>query len=938
MKIMTGEVKPFEINEAMIDRAQFETLATALGSFDKAENKENGVGLVKFANGTQVLFVKDNETGIRAAYAITEKEVKARLVTGVEVTDGKIVLTRDGKQGAKSEITGDEVVVAKKVADEKKAALDKANGELAALNEDLEGIKGIQTTVEELSVRLDGALNVQADAKKAHEDAAAKLVEAAAAEKAAAEALEAANAALAAAQKAEGDARENYNAAVEAHIPAGEAQKAWEGARKDLRTATAEQYNANKAHEAAQKVLEAAQKVEGSTKGALDKADEDLKAVEGEVKALIAQNKYAKEFFELATIEEREGYFAKLIETREGEIATATTVRDEAAKVYGQTFVGAINGVVKQPKFKALKYALTGRGFVHGIYEVAVDGKKCDKGLLVVAPADNIVWQRGKLGDTTNNTVKTYFIPNVTKDEMEVALLTVESAEELFELGARAVKPRGGIQITPYAHNGNEITCYSGSQKNEKGEYTSDKREIYKIVDKNQVLEIVNGVDETYQDEEGHEATRKVGGMRQIYARTSTPFEVLNHSTSKIKNPVVAKVAKVGLIALIGAVILGGAAFGTYKAVKAFNDQGNAAQTIIDDQEQTITDQDEENAKLLHGRQVDNITDNEIGNAQDHGVAQADQNRLNVHTKGGEIVVNNNTNLANLPLYQHTSPAIYSIDGTIGTVVLTAEDQLTLATRYGYEAAQFDAYSYEAGCNYVLDLLPEAVANGVSISAYNADGDLILAQRYLNLGVAAYGDQARFNKTSFEAGANATVKEQGKAGAQGIEVETYDRTQEMENMGIDSIIAGEDGKFYVIDDGVLTEYVAEEGYEYTNDTVTLEDVFAHAAEGGAFAQSTYAKNVYATTSSVEGNSKATLVEYRAIENDAVREGEAVVVRKSGSTTDMALATAVAYAQDAETIAAGYGDIDLPRDSRNYTVYSSIEAYETVYGDNGANLN
>lgn len=928
MKIITGEVKPFEINEAMIDRAQFETLAAALGSFDKAENKENGVGLVEFANKTQVLFVKDSETGIRAAYAITEKEVKARLVTGVEVTDGKIVFTRDGKQGAKSEISGDEVVAAKKVADEKKAALDKANGELAALNEDLEGIKGIQTTVEELSVRLDGALNAQADAARVHEDAAAKLAEAAEAEKAAAEALEAANAALEAAQKAEESARANYNAAVEAHIPAGEAQKAWEGARKDLRTATADQYNANKAHEAAQKVLEAAQKVEGSTKGALDKADEDLKAVEGEVKALIAQNKYAKEFFELATIEEREGYFAKLIETREGEIATATTARDEAAKVYGQTFVGAINGVVEQPKFKALKYALTGRGFVHGIYEVAIDGKKCDKGLLVVAPADNIVWQRGKLGDTTNNTVKTYFIPNVTKDEMEVALMTAESAEELFELGARAVKPRGGIQITPYAHKGNEITCYSGSQKNEKGEYTSDKREIYRIADKNQVLEIVNGVDETYQDEEGHEATRKVGGMRQLYARTSTPFEVLNHSTSKVKNPVVAKAAKVGLIALIGAVILGGAAFGTYKAVQAFNGQ-----------EQTITDQEDENTKLSHGRQVDNITDNEIDKAQELGVAQAGQNRLGVYTQGGEIVVSNNTNLANLPLYQHTSPATYSIDGVTGTVALTAEDQMTLATRYAYEEAQFDAYSYQAGYYFVDALRSEAVTQGFSISELDANDKLVLAQRYSKLGTDSFAGQARFDAAEFVTGANKRVEELGKSHAEGVDPKTYDRTQEMENMGVDSIIAGEDGKFYVVDDGVLTEYVAEEGYEYTNDTVTLEDVFAHSEKGGEFTQSTIngAENLYVSTSTVEGNSKAMFVEYRAIENDAVREGEAVVVRKGGSVTDEALAAAVAYAQDKETIEAGYGAIDFTRDAKNYTVYSSMEDYEAVYGNNGASL-
>lgn len=928
MKIITGEVKPFEINKAMIDRAQFEALAAALGSFDKAENKDNGVGLVKFANGTQVLFVKDNETGIRAAYAIAEKEVKARLVTGIEVTDGKIVFTRDGKQGAKSEITGDEVVVAKKVADEKKAALDKANGKIAALNEDLEGIKGIQTTVEELSVRLDVALNAQVIAAKAYKDAAAKVAEAAEAEKAAAEALEGANIALEAAQKAEESARANYNAAVEAHIPAGEAQKAWESARKDLRAAIADQYNANEAHEAALKVLGAAQKVEESTKGALDKADEDLKAVKGEVKALIAQNKYAKEFFELATIEEREGYFAKLIETRENEIETATTARDKAAKVYEQTFVGAIKSVVEQPKFKALKYALTGRSFIQGIYEVAIDGKKCDKGLLVVAPADNVAWTRGKLGDTINNTVKTYFIPTASREEMEVALLTAESAEELFELGARAVKPRSGIQITPYAHKGNEITCYSGSHKNAKGEYTSDKKEIYKIADKNQVLGIVNGVDETYQDEEGHETTRKVGGMRQLYAKTSTPFEVLDHSTSKVKNPIVAKAAKVGLIVLIGAVILGGAAFGTYKAVEAFNGQ-----------EQTITVQEDENTKLSHGRQVDNITDNEIDKAQELGVAQAGQIRLSVYTQGGEIVVSNDTNLENLPLYQHTSPATYSIDGVTGTVELTAEDQMTLATRYAYEEAQFDAYSYQAGRLFVDELLQEVVTHGGSISELDENNKLVLAQRYVNLGVSSFGDQARFDAEEFVAGANKRVEELGKSHAEGVDPKTYDRTQEMENMGIDSIIAGEDGKFYVVDDGVLTEYVTEEGYEYTNDTVTLEDVFAHSEMSGEFTQSTIngAENLYVSTSTVEGNSKAMFVEYRAIENDAVREGEAVVVRKGGSVTDEALAAAVAYAQDKETIEAGYGAIDFTRDAKNYTVFSSIEDYETVYGNNGASL-
>ena len=933
MKIITGEVKPFEINEAMIDRAQFETLAAALGSFDKAENKENGVGLVKFANGTQVLFVKDNETGIRAAYAITEKEVKARLVTGVEVTDGKIVFTRDGKQGAKSEITGDEVVAHKKVADEKEAALDKANDELAALNKDLDGIKGIQTTVEELSVRLDKALNAQADAAQAHEDAAAKLAEAADAEKTAAEALEAANAALEAAQKAEESARANYNAAVEAHIPAGEAQKAWEGARKDLRTATAEQYNANKAHEAAQKVLEAAQKVEGSTKGALDKADEDLKAVEGEVKALIAKNKYAKEFFELATIEEREGYFAKLIETREGEIATATTARDEAAKVYGQTFVGAIKGVVEQPKFKALKYALTGRSFIQGIYEVAIDGKKCDKGLLVVAPADNVEWTRGKLGDTTNNTVKTYFIPTVTKDEMEVALMTAESAEELFELGARAVKPRGGIQITPYAHNGNEITCYSGSQKNEKGEYTSDKKEIYKIADKNQVLEIANGVDETYQDEKGHEVTRKVGGMRQLYARTSTPFEVLNHSTSKYRNPVVAKGAKIGGLILLALAFLGVGAKGAYdvaRVIKAHNDTNTAYVITIDSKE--------------HELQVANLTGIEgyKKEAAALGTKQANENKISVSSKQGEIVLNVN-NLDALDIFSHPNPAPYEyVDVEKGQIVegkveLTDKELEKVNKDAGYKTLQVNARSYSLGYNYIDSLLAELNATDKSLSARDAEGNIVLSPVYVNLlrdGLSGFE-----NVTVEDAvkGAYDRYEELSKAHAQGIEVETYDRTQEMENMGIDSIIAGEDGKFYVIDDGVLTEYTAEEGYEYTNDAVPLKDVIDHATENGKYAQSTYIDTLYATTSSVDGNSKATLVEYRAVENDAVREGEAVVVRKSGSTTDIALAIAVGYAQDKETKKAGYGDVDLPRDARNYTTYSSMDEYETVYGDDGASL-
>ena len=41
MKIVTGEVKPFEIDEAVIDRAQFDSIAAALGSFDKPENKES---------------------------------------------------------------------------------------------------------------------------------------------------------------------------------------------------------------------------------------------------------------------------------------------------------------------------------------------------------------------------------------------------------------------------------------------------------------------------------------------------------------------------------------------------------------------------------------------------------------------------------------------------------------------------------------------------------------------------------------------------------------------------------------------------------------------------------------------------------------------------------------------------------------------------------
>ena len=935
MKIITGEVKPFEINEAMIDRAQFETLAAALGSFDKAENKENGVGLVEFANKTQVLFVKDDETGIRAAYAITEKEVKARLVTGVEVTDGKIVFTRDGKQGAKSEISGDEVVAAKKVADEKKAALDEANGELAALNEDLEGIKGIQPTVEGLSVRLDKAVKAQDDAKNAHEGAATKLAEATEAEKAAAEALEAANAALEAAQKAEGDARANYNSAVEAHIPAVEPQKAWEGARKDLRTATADQYNANMAHEAAQKVLEAARKVEESTKGALDKADKDLEDVLGEVKALKARNKYAKEYFELATIKKGEGYFAELIKTRENDIEKATTTRDEAAKVYGQTFVGAIKGVVEQPKFKALKYALTGRGFIQGIYEVAIDGKKCDKGLLVVAPADNVEWTRGKLGDTTNNTVKTYFIPNVTKDEMEVALMTAESAEELFELGARAVKPRGGIQITPYAHKGNEITCYSGSQKNEKGEYTSDKREIYKIADKNQVLEIVNGVDETYQDEEGHEVTRKVGGMRQLYARTSTPFEVLNHSTSKVKNPVVAKAAKIGGLVLIALTLLGVGAKGAYdvaRVIKAHNDTNIAYVTTIDSKE--------------HELQVANLTGIEgyKKEAAALGTKQANENKISVSSKQGEIVLNVN-NLDALDIFSHPNPAPYEyVDVEKGQIVegeveLTDKELEKVNKDAGYKTLQVNARSYKLGYDYIDSLLAELTANDKSLSARDAEGNIVLSPVYVNLLKDALSKYENMNVDAAVKAAYARYDELSKTHTQGIEVETYDRTQEMEDMGIDSIIAGEKGKFYVVDDGVLTDYKAAEGYEYTNDTVTLEDVFAHSTKGEEFTQSTIngAENLYVSTSTVDGNSKAMFVEYRAIENDAVREGEAVVVRKGGSVTDEALAAAVAYAQDKETIKAGYGAIDFTRDAKNYTVYSSMEDYKAVYGDNSASL-
>ena len=931
MKIITGEVTPFNINTATIERKQFETIAKALGEF------KDGLGLVEFENKTQVIFVEDQETGVRVAYAITAKEKLARLVTGIEVVDGKIILTRDGEKGAKSEITGDEVVAHKRVADEKKTALDNANANLGDLNKDLEAIKALQPSVEELSNRLDKALSDQEDAEKAHKAAAQELEEATEAEKLAAQKLKEAQANLTAAQKAEGDARANYNAAVEAHIPAGEAQKAWEEARKALRQAVAEESNATSAHNAVAQRLEKATKAEAKTNEILVAANETLETVKGEVKTLNNQNKYAKKYFALNP-DEREVYFANLITTRKGEIEKETTARDEAAKAYGATFIGAVEGTIAQPKFKALKYALTGRSFVHGIYEVAIDGNECKKGLLVVAPADNIEWKRDKIGDTTNNTVKTYFIPNVTRDEMEVALLTVEKPQDLFNLGARAVKPRGGIQVTPFANVGNEIICYAGSEVNGNGNYVSDKKEIYKIADKEQVLLIAKGGKKTVVDENGKETIETVVGLKQHYARTSTPFEVLNHTTSKVKNPVVAKVAKVALIVAIGVGVFLGAAQATYKIIDTFNDQSAKSQLVIDDQTQTIEDQGNENEKLLHGRQVDNITDNEIDKAQALGVAQADQNKLNIYTQGGEIVVNNNTNLANLPLYQHTSPATYSIDGTTGTVVLTAEDQLTLATRYGYEAAQFDAYSYEAGRNYVLDLLPEAVANGVSISDYDADGDLILAQRYLNLGLAAYGDQARLGQSSFKAGANATVKEQGKAGSQGVEVKTHDRTQEMKDMGIDFIIDGKDGKFYIIDDAVLTDYFAEEGYEYTDLTITLEDVLAHATKGGGFAQATIkgAENLYASTSTVEGNSKAMFVEYRAIENDAVREGEAVVVRKGGSVTDEALAAAVAYAQDKETIEAGYGAIDFTRDAKNYTVYSSMEDYEAVYGVEGKN--